>query len=65
VSWAGGKTARGLGRRDKGGPRRSHGTVRAGHPRDPDALHNGAFGSAYGRRFCPANDTTPLTAKAG
>ncbi|HUB45739.1 MAG TPA: hypothetical protein VMB73_12195 [Acetobacteraceae bacterium] len=29
------------------------------------AVYNGAFGSAYGRRFYPANDTTPLTAKAG
>ena len=29
------------------------------------AVYNGAFGSTCGRRFYPANDTTPLTAKAG
>jgi hypothetical protein len=30
----------------------------------PCAVYNGAFGSAFGQRFHPANDTAPITAKA-
>jgi hypothetical protein len=27
-------------------------------------VYNGAFGSTFGQKFHPANDTSPLTAKA-